>query len=151
MRKRRYHPLDAAFSGGSEPARDGYCASHGLPRAPRPRGLAPRATAKQDPRDDRRRRHAWGGPLTPAPLEIGAVARELGVAPSTLRSWERRYRLVVPRRGPNGQRLYDVEQVAVLRQILAQVHRGVRAGAAHVAANAPAQLGVAPRAPRARA
>jgi DNA-binding transcriptional MerR regulator len=75
-----------------------------------------------------------------APLEIGAVARELGVAPSTLRSWERRYRLVVPRRGPNGQRLYDVEQIAVLRQILAQVQRGVRAGAAHVAANAPAQL-----------
>ena len=78
--------------------------------------------------------------MTSAPLEIGAVARELGVAPSTLRSWERRYRLVVPRRGPNGQRLYDVEQIAVLRQILAQVHRGVRAGAAHVAAKAPAQL-----------
>jgi anti-sigma regulatory factor (Ser/Thr protein kinase) len=78
--------------------------------------------------------------LTPAPLEIGAVARELGVAPSTLRSWERRYHLVVPRRGPNGQRLYDSEQVVVLRQILAQVHRGVRAGAAHVAARTPTQL-----------
>jgi DNA-binding transcriptional MerR regulator len=73
-------------------------------------------------------------------LEIGAVARELGVAPSTLRSWERRYRLVVPRRGPNGQRLYDREQIVILRQILAQVHRGVRAGAAHHAMDAPVQL-----------
>jgi len=78
--------------------------------------------------------------LTSAPLEIGAVARELGVAPSTLRSWERRYRLVVPRRGPNGQRLYDSEQIVLLRQILAQVHRGVRAGAAHVAAQTPVQV-----------
>jgi DNA-binding transcriptional MerR regulator len=70
-------------------------------------------------------------------LEIGAVARELGVAPSTLRSWERRYNLVVPRRGPNGQRLYDSDQLLVLRQIRAQVSRGVRAGAAHLALPGP--------------
>ena len=86
-------------------------------------------------------RAGYGDPvLRTAPLEIGAVARELGVAPSTLRSWERRYRLVVPRRGPNGQRLYDTEQVLLLRQILGQVQRGVRAGAAHVAARTPPQL-----------
>ena len=78
--------------------------------------------------------------MSAALLEIGAVARELGIAPSTLRSWERRYRLVVPLRGPNGQRLYDSEQVVILRQILAQVHRGVRAGAAHHAMDAPVQL-----------
>ena len=78
--------------------------------------------------------------MSSALLEIGAVARELGVAPSTLRSWERRYRIVVPRRGPNGQRLYDPEQIVLLRQILAQVQRGMRAGAAHVAAKTPAQL-----------
>jgi anti-sigma regulatory factor (Ser/Thr protein kinase) len=64
-------------------------------------------------------------------VEIGTVARELGVATSTLRSWERRYRIVVPRRGPTGHRLYDTEQVQVLRQILAQVRSGMRAGAAH--------------------
>jgi anti-sigma regulatory factor (Ser/Thr protein kinase) len=71
--------------------------------------------------------------LSASLLEIGAVARELGIAPSTLRSWERRYHLVVPRRGPNGQRLYDPDQLVVLHQIRAQVSRGVRAGAAHLA------------------
>lgn len=64
-------------------------------------------------------------------LEIGAVARELGVAPGTLRTWERRYRLVVPHRGRKGQRLYDEEQVLMLRQVLAHVRRGARASAAH--------------------
>ncbi|HEX4521211.1 MAG TPA: MerR family transcriptional regulator [Gaiellaceae bacterium] len=71
--------------------------------------------------------------MSAALLEIGAVARELGIAPSTLRSWERRYNLVVPRRGANGQRLYDSDQLVVLHQIRAQVRRGVRTGAAHLA------------------
>jgi anti-sigma regulatory factor (Ser/Thr protein kinase) len=79
--------------------------------------------------------------MSVALLEIGAVARELGVAPSTLRSWERRYRTVVPRRGPNGQRLYERDQVLVLRDILAQTRLGVRAGAAHQAAGFAAPLG----------
>jgi anti-sigma regulatory factor (Ser/Thr protein kinase) len=69
--------------------------------------------------------------MTTGFVEIGTVARELGVAPSTLRTWERRYRLIVPRRGPGGQRLYDQEQIVALRTILAQVRRGARAGAAH--------------------
>jgi DNA-binding transcriptional MerR regulator len=78
--------------------------------------------------------------MSAALLEIGTVARELGVAPSTLRSWERRYRIVVPQRGANGQRLYDAEQIVLLRQILSQVQRGMRAGAAHVAAKTPAMI-----------
>jgi transposase-like protein/anti-sigma regulatory factor (Ser/Thr protein kinase) len=69
--------------------------------------------------------------MAPGFLEIGAVARELGVAPSTLRTWERRYSLVVPRRGDHGQRLYDSDQIVVLRGILAQVRRGARARTAH--------------------
>ena len=64
-------------------------------------------------------------------VEIGAVARELGVTPSTLRSWERRYRLVVPRRGAHGQRLYDAEQVQLLRRIQTQIRLGARASVAH--------------------
>jgi transposase-like protein len=64
-------------------------------------------------------------------LEIGAVARELGVNPNTLRTWERRYRSIVPHRGDRGQRLYDSEQIALLRRVQAQVRRGSRAGAAH--------------------
>jgi transposase-like protein len=70
-------------------------------------------------------------------LEIGAVARELGVAPSTLRTWERRYRLVVPRRGRQGQRLYDPDQVVMLRRVLSQVRRGTRASVAHDLAAGP--------------
>jgi anti-sigma regulatory factor (Ser/Thr protein kinase) len=70
-------------------------------------------------------------------LEIGAVARLLGVAPGTLRTWERRYCLVVPHRGAQGQRLYDGEQILALRQIAAEVRRGVRARIAHDRAVAP--------------
>ena len=73
-------------------------------------------------------------------LEIGAVARELGVAPSTLRTWERRYNVVVPTRGRRGQRLYDHEQVATLRRVLAQVRRGARASAAHDLAVIPSPI-----------
>jgi transposase-like protein/anti-sigma regulatory factor (Ser/Thr protein kinase) len=64
-------------------------------------------------------------------LEIGAVARELDINPNTLRTWERRYRSIVPHRGDRGQRLYDSEQIAMLRRVQAQVRRGSRAGAAH--------------------
>jgi DNA-binding transcriptional MerR regulator len=72
--------------------------------------------------------------------EIGAVARELGVAPSTLRTWERRYRLVVPHRGDHGQRLYDSDQIVTLRRVLAQLRRGVRARAAHDLAVLPSPI-----------
>jgi DNA-binding transcriptional MerR regulator len=73
-------------------------------------------------------------------LDIGSVAREIGVSPSTLRSWERRYRIVVPRRSDSGQRLYDAEQIRVLRLIRAQIGEGVRAGAAHRAIETRAPL-----------
>jgi transposase-like protein len=73
-------------------------------------------------------------------LEIGAVARELGVAPSTLRTWERRYRLVVPHRGPTGQRLYDRDHVVMLKHVLKQMRRGARASAAHDLALIPQPL-----------
>ena len=73
-------------------------------------------------------------------LEIGRVAGELGVAPSTLRSWERRYRLVVPHRGARGQRLYDADQVRLLRLVRWQILRGARAGAAHEAVSRPASV-----------
>jgi DNA-binding transcriptional MerR regulator len=93
-----------------------------------------------------RKRQPQGTDADPDPaglLEIGAVARELGIAPSTLRTWERRYRVVVPQRGRRGQRLYDPEQVATLRRVLAQVRRGARASAAHELAVIPSPLGTA--------
>jgi len=72
-------------------------------------------------------------------LEIGAVARELGVSPNTLRTWERRYGVVVPHRGDQGQRLYDLDQVGLLRRVLALTRSGARAQSAHraVATDAP--------------
>lgn len=69
--------------------------------------------------------------MTTSLVEIGAVARDLGIAPSTLRTWERRYQAVIPHRGSHGQRLYDAEQVVALHRVLAQVRRGTRARAAH--------------------
>jgi MerR HTH family regulatory protein len=64
-------------------------------------------------------------------VEIGVVAREIGVAPSTLRSWERRYGLVVPRRGAHGQRLYGHDEIRLLREIQTQIRLGARTAAAH--------------------
>ena len=37
---------------------------------------------------------------------IGAVARMLGVTAASLRAWEERYQVVVPRRSAGAQRLY---------------------------------------------
>ncbi len=73
-------------------------------------------------------------------VEIGTVARELGVAPSTLRTWERRYHIVIPQRGKHGQRLYEPEQIMLLRRVAAQIRRGVRARAAHDIAVVPIPL-----------
>ncbi len=73
-------------------------------------------------------------------LEIGAVARELGVAPGTLRTWERRYRIVVPERGERGERLYDADQIMVLRRVRAEMRGGMRARAAHEHARTPRPL-----------
>jgi DNA-binding transcriptional MerR regulator len=88
-------------------------------------------------------------------VEIGTVARELGVAPSTLRTWERRYRIVTPHRGEHGERLYDSDQILILRRVLTQVRRGVRARAAHNLAGSPrptrtsrVRLAPSPEAPR---
>jgi anti-sigma regulatory factor (Ser/Thr protein kinase) len=80
--------------------------------------------------------------MTNGLLEIGAVARELGINPNTLRTWERRYRSIIPHRGDRGQRLYDSDQIATLRRIQAQVCRGSRAGAAHRNALSPPPIRV---------
>jgi hypothetical protein len=45
---------------------------------------------------------------------ISAVARMVGVPVSTLRTWEERYKLVVPERNASGHRLYSRDQVEQL-------------------------------------
>lgn len=55
----------------------------------------------------------------PAPgwLTIGSLARATGIAPSTLRTWERRYHVPVPARKESGHRLYPLESVRHLRAL----------------------------------
>jgi DNA-binding transcriptional MerR regulator len=58
-------------------------------------------------------------------LPIREVARQTGVNAVTLRAWERRYGLIVPRRTPKGHRLYSSEQVQQILTILTWLNRGV--------------------------
>jgi len=62
---------------------------------------------------------------------IGAVARMLGIAPATLRTWEERYGLPVPERSPGGHRLYSRDQVEQLRFVKAQLAQGISPADAH--------------------
>ena len=61
-------------------------------------------------------------------LPIREVAKRTGVNPVTLRAWERRYGLIVPKRTPKGHRLYSSEQVARIQSILAWLNKGVPVG-----------------------
>lgn len=56
---------------------------------------------------------------------IRTVAELTGVNPVTLRAWERRYGLVVPKRTEKGHRLYSEEDIENIRQILALLDRGI--------------------------
>jgi DNA-binding transcriptional MerR regulator len=62
---------------------------------------------------------------------IGAVARMLGIPAATIRSWEDRYRTIIPQRSPGGHRLYSRDQVEQLRFIAAEVAHGFSAADAH--------------------
>jgi len=64
-------------------------------------------------------------------FSIGAVARMLDLSAATIRTWETRYRLVVPARSLGGQRLYSREQVDQPRFVRHQVHEGRKPAEAH--------------------
>jgi methanogenic corrinoid protein MtbC1 len=75
---------------------------------------------------------------TEARHPIGVVADRTGLTPDVLRVWERRYRVVEPKRSAGGQRLYsdaDVERLTLL-------HRATRGGhgISHVASLSKARL-----------
>jgi hypothetical protein len=61
----------------------------------------------------------------PAPLRIGAVARRLGLAPDTIRAWERRYGVVEPARSEGGTRLYSPADLDRLRLMMRDVAAGI--------------------------
>lgn len=53
-------------------------------------------------------------------IRTATAADLLGVSPSTLRTWERRYGFPEPRRSAGGHRLYDRAQVETLRDTYAE-------------------------------
>lgn len=59
-----------------------------------------------------------------ATYKIGAVSRMTGIAPDTLRIWERRYDIVTPERTPAGGRLYSQEQISRLALVKNLVDAG---------------------------
>jgi DNA-binding transcriptional MerR regulator len=62
---------------------------------------------------------------------ISAVGRMVGTPVATIRTWEDRYKLVVPDRNPSGHRLYSRGQVEQLRFITTQMADGLTAADAH--------------------
>jgi DNA-binding transcriptional MerR regulator len=61
----------------------------------------------------------------PGYLRIGELGRRVGVAPETIRAWERRYSLLTPRRTAGGFRLYGDGDVARLRAMQSHVRSGL--------------------------
>ncbi|WP_188306820.1 MerR family transcriptional regulator, partial [Streptomyces sp. CBMA123] len=87
-------------------------------------------------------------PPAPAPagLTTGALARRLGVSPTTIRSWERRYGIGPAHRAPGRHRRWEPDDVAVLEEMCRLTARGVNpAEAARVALT-----GVRPTPPKPR-
>jgi methanogenic corrinoid protein MtbC1 len=57
-------------------------------------------------------------------VQIGDLARRVGVRVDTLRAWERRYGLLRPSRSAGGFRLYSSDDEAIVRSMLAEIERG---------------------------
>jgi CheY-like chemotaxis protein len=55
----------------------------------------------------------------------------LGVAPTTIRTWEDRYGMIVPERSPGGQRLFSRQQIEHLRFVKDRLDAGMQPGDAH--------------------
>jgi PAS domain S-box-containing protein len=51
-------------------------------------------------------------------LTVGEVAALIGLSPHTIRSWERRYNLLTPRRSVSNQRRYSWEDVEMLKRVM---------------------------------
>lgn len=56
---------------------------------------------------------------------IKTVVQETGIAPATLRAWERRYGVLSPGRSDGGYRLYSERDIQTLRWLKSQVDAGV--------------------------
>jgi MerR family transcriptional regulator, light-induced transcriptional regulator len=77
-------------------------------------------------------------------FSVGAVARRLGVAPSTLRTWNRRYGIGAHELSPGRHRRYTAEDITRLEHMQKLILRGAApADAARAALTAPAAPGPA--------
>lgn len=65
------------------------------------------------------------GDVTPMGLTVAAVARRLGIAPDTLRTWDRRYGLGATAHSSGSHRRYSADDVARLDMMRALVTQGV--------------------------
>lgn len=61
-------------------------------------------------------------------IPIRTVSSLTGVNSVTLRAWERRYGLIKPVRTPKGHRLYTMDDVSFIKQIVALLERGMSIG-----------------------
>jgi DNA-binding transcriptional MerR regulator len=79
--------------------------------------------------------------MTPVPVvgvRVGELARRVGVAPETLRAWERRYGVLRPARTAGGYRVYGREDELRARRMRELIDSGWAAGeAAHVVTGTP--------------
>src|SRR4051812_18305775 len=102
--------------------------------------MSPSPPAGRIPQTTRR-----GGQVANDSLTAGAVARRLGVAVTTLRTWHQRYGLGPSHHVPGQHRRYtpeDMERLEVMRRLTAQ---GVApAEAAAWARRGPLPLGISP-------
>jgi MerR family transcriptional regulator, light-induced transcriptional regulator len=64
-------------------------------------------------------------PTDTGTLTVSAVARRLGIAAPTLRSWERRYGLSPSARSTGGHRRYSADDLARLRAMVQLVNSGI--------------------------
>ena len=78
-------------------------------------------------------------------FSVGTVARRLGVAPSTLRTWNRRYGIGARELSPGKHRRYTAEDITRLEHMQKLILRGAApADAARAAMTAPVALVPAP-------
>jgi len=56
---------------------------------------------------------------------LGSVLHETGIAADTLRAWERRYGVPMPRRTPGGHRLYTEQDVQLIKWLMSRQAEGL--------------------------
>src|ERR1700754_4103367 len=69
-------------------------------------------------------------------VRVGELARRVGVAPETLRAWERRYGVLRPSRTPAGYRVYGSDDELRAQRMRELIESGWAAGEAALAVTA---------------